>query len=113
VADTGVFRIGHQVWQRAAITAATTYLREVLARQPDDLRVKALYEGLLEVLEPNRRVLRLQRELSDAHGIPIQERRRVERRTGVDRRRKVLELPEELERRGQSDRRRNPDRRKP
>jgi hypothetical protein len=113
VADSGIFKIGHQVWQRAAITAAASYLREVLARDPNDLRVKALYEGLLEVLEPNRRVLRLQRELSDAHGIPIKERRRVERRSGVDRRRKVLELPEELERRGQADRRGPKDRRKP
>jgi hypothetical protein len=113
VADTGIFKIGHQVWQRAAVTAAASYLREVLAREPNDLRVKALYEGLLEVLEPNRRVLRLQRELSDAHGIPITERRRVERRSGVDRRRKVLELPEELERRGQAERRGNKDRRKP
>jgi hypothetical protein len=113
VADQGIFRIGHQVWQRAAVTAAAAYLREVLAKQPDDLRVKALYEGLLEVLEPNRRVLRLQRELSDAHGIPLKERRRVERRAGVERRKKRLELPEELERRALADRRAGRDRRKP
>ena len=113
MADTGIFRIGHQVWQRAAVTAAASFLREHLAKQPDDLRVKALYEGLLEVLEPNRRVLRLQRELSDAHGIPIKERRRVERRTGVERRKKALDLPAELERRAQGDRRAGKDRRKP
>jgi hypothetical protein len=113
VADSGIFRIGHQVWQRAAVTAAAAYLREVLAKQPDDQRVKALHEGLLEVLEPNRRVLRQQRELSDAHGIPVKERRRVERRTGVVRRKKPLELPEELERRAPADRRVGRDRRKP
>jgi hypothetical protein len=85
----------------------------VLAKQPHDQRVKALREGLREVLEPNRRVLRQQRELSDAHGMPVKERRRVERRTGVVRRKKPLELPEELERRALSDRRAGRDRRKP
>jgi hypothetical protein len=112
VADTGVFHIGHQVWQRAQITAAAAYLREILAGKPDDARVKALHEGLLEVLDPHRRVLRLQREMAAA-GVPLQERRRVERRTGAERRKKHMDLPDELERRSSVERRRGQDRRKP
>jgi hypothetical protein len=113
VADTGVFRIGQEAWQRAQIIAAASYLREVLAREPDNVRVKVLHEGLLEVLDPKRRLLRQQRELAIAAAIPVQERRRTERRTGAERRKKTLELPEELERRGGVERRTGRDRRKP
>jgi hypothetical protein len=113
VTDTGIFRLGHQVWQRAQITAAASYLREVLAREPDNARVKALYEGLLEVLDPHRRVLRMQRELAEAGAkLPMRERRRTERRSGVDRRQKHMDVPEELDRRSKSERRAG-DRRKP
>jgi hypothetical protein len=112
VADTGVFRLGHQVWQRANITAAAAYLREVLAREPDNSRVKALYDGLLDVMEPTRRVLRQQRELATVAGIARQ-RRATERRAARERRLVNLGPPEGSERRAGKERRSGKDRRTP
>jgi len=98
-------------WQRANVLAAAQYLRDVVARAPDDAKAQSAYQGLLEVLEPSRRTVRQQRELSEAAresvrlrekragaerraaerrrvnlGPPADERRRTERRTGRDRR---------------------------
>ena len=112
MADTGIFKIGSQVWQRANITAAASYLREVLAREPDNGRVRTLHDGLLDVLEPTRRVLRQQRDMAVVAAI-AKERRAVERRVGVERRQKHLDLPQELERRANAERRTGRDRRKP
>lgn len=112
MADTGIFKISHQVWQRANIAAATAYLREVLAREPDNARVKALYEGLLDVVEPTRRVLRQQRELASATRLAQQERRRLaERRRTGERRQGTLGAPSGQERRSGVDRRTGRDRR--
>ncbi len=113
MADTGIFKISHQVWQRANIAAATAYLREVLARDPDNARVKALYEGLLDVVEPTRRVLRQQRELATATTHAQQERRRLaERRRAGERRQRALGAPQGGERRSGAERRTGGDRRK-
>ena len=112
MADPGIFRIGHQVWQRANVTAAAAYLRELLAADPDNTRLKVLYEGLLDVMDPTRRVLRQQRELARVAAV-AKERRGTERRAGRDRRKTRMELPAELERRSGSDRRSGRDRRKP
>jgi hypothetical protein len=71
-------------WQRASVLAAAHYLRDVVTRRPDDSRAQAAYEGLLEVLEPARRTIRQQRELSEAARLSIMPR---EKRAGVDRRR--------------------------
>ncbi len=49
-------------WQRASVQAAANYLREQIAAGADDVRSKAVYEGLLDVLDPARRTARLQRE---------------------------------------------------
>jgi len=106
VADNGIFRMSHQVWQRANVMAAAGYLREVMSREPDNARVKALYDGLLEVIEPTRRVLRQQRELAAA-----KERRQAERRAGRDRRQFGLGPPGASERRSGHDRRTGGDRR--
>jgi hypothetical protein len=111
MADTGIFRIGHQVWQRANITAAAAYLREVLAREPDNTRVKVLHDGLLDVLEPGRRLVRQQRELAAIAGIARQ-RRATERRASRERRAVNLAPPEGKERRGGTERRTGRDRRK-
>jgi hypothetical protein len=111
VADTGIFKISHQVWQRANIAAATAYLREVLAKDPDNARVKALYEGLLDVVEPTRRVLRQQRELATA-ALTTQERRRLGERRRVERRQQGLGAPHGQERRSGAERRSGKDRRK-
>ena len=82
--DTGIFKSSHQVWQRANIAAATAYLREVLARDPDDARVKAIYEGLLDVVEPTRRIERQQRAAGAPQG--LERRSGGDRRAGKDRR---------------------------
>ena len=110
MADTGVFRTGS--WQRTNVNAAAAYLREILAREPGNLRVKALYDGLLDVLEPTRRVVRLQRELATATTAAKQERRRQERRSGDDRRQHELPGLGDLERRSGRDRRTGRDRRR-
>jgi hypothetical protein len=112
MADTGIFRIGHQVWQRANITAAAAYLREVLAREPDNTRVKVLHDGLLDVMEPTRRLLRQQRELATVAGIARQ-RRASERRAARERRALNLAPPQGKERRTGADRRSGRDRRTP
>jgi hypothetical protein len=71
-------------WQRANVLAAAQYLRDIVARRPDDAKAPAVYEGLLEVLEPARRTIRQQRELSEAARLSVMSR---EKRTGIDRRR--------------------------
>ena len=114
MADAGIFRTAHHVWQRASIMAAANYLREHLTRAPDDPRVKSLYDGLLEVLDPSRRMVRIQRELaatSAAAKASRAKRSGHERRAGRNRRRADLGPPEGLERRKGGDRRSGKDRR--
>ena len=99
-------------WQRASVLAAAQYLREVVTHRPDDKKAKTLYEGLLEVLEPARRTIRQQRELSQAARLSVTAREKrlgVERRRS-DRRRANLGPPAGVERRG-VERRRGRDRR--
>lgn len=113
--DSGIFKTGHQVWQRANIMAAANYLREQLARTPEDFRLKSLYEGLLEVLDPSRRTVRIQRErhaAAQASKIVKVERRMRERRGGVERRASNVGAPNGIERRSGHDRRTGRDRRK-
>jgi hypothetical protein len=71
-------------WQRANVLAAAQYLRDIVARRPDDAKGHAVYEGLLEVLEPARRTIRQQRELSEAARLSVMSR---EKRAGTERRR--------------------------
>ena len=75
-------------WQRASILAAAEYLREILRRAPADPKAQMVYDGLLEVLEPSRRVVRQQREMSAARSVvPVREQRKGgDRRAGRDRR---------------------------
>ena len=74
-------------WQRANIQAAASYLRERISKGDDDRRTKAIYEGLLEVLDPTRRATRVQREMAAAAkaAVTVQEAR--DRRALADRRR--------------------------
>jgi hypothetical protein len=96
-------------WQRANIQAAVTYLREQM-KGDVDTRVKTVYEGLLEVLEPARRTVRLQREAAESlkASVPVavtrERRHRIERRS-ADRRELSLGPP------GGVERRRSPERR--
>lgn len=78
-----------QGWQRTNVVAAANCLREHLARAPDDARLRAAYEGLLDLLDPSRVLARRQRELAEAarQAAPIKtERRQRDRRKGQDRR---------------------------
>jgi hypothetical protein len=75
-------------WQRASILAALNYLKDIgrLGQNPQAL---ALAQGLMEVLEPSRRTIRLQREAAQAATAGAQsgrERRTRERRRNPDRR---------------------------
>jgi len=103
-------------WQQANIQAAATYLRERIAAGATDARTKAVYEGLLEVLDPNRRKIRLQRELAEsakaAVTVQTSRERRAQDRRGARPDRRVANLgpPGGVERR-KGDRRRGMDRR--
>lgn len=103
-------------WQRANIQAAASYLRERISAGASDAKTKAVYEGLLDVLEPARRATRLQREAAIAAQAaatvkPARERRtKAQRRSMRDRRLHNLGSPAGVERRG-GDRRSGRDRR--
>jgi hypothetical protein len=71
-------------WQRANVLAAAQYLRDVVVGRPGDVKAQAIYEGLLEVLEPARRTIRQQRELTEAARLSVMSR---EKRAGSERRR--------------------------
>lgn len=85
MADSGIFRINPlQGWQRDAILKATQLIRDRFGNPPVDPVAKLAHDGLLEVLDPARRTVRLQREMSEATRKAAQtaraERRARERR---------------------------------
>ena len=93
-------------WQRSNILGALNYLKHI-GGLAQNTQATALADGLLEVLEPSRRTIRLQREAAKAATAGAQAGR--ERRTGRDRRgedRRKQQLPfSGPDRRGGSDRR--------
>jgi hypothetical protein len=104
------------LWQRQAVLAAAALLRERFGSIASDTKAKAVHDALLEVLDPQRRAIRQQREMSSAAGkaavVLRSERRgnRQERRMGVDRRQVDRGAPMGIERRngprrGRDDRR--------
>lgn len=101
-------------WQRANIVSAVIYLREQIAKGGQDQRVRAVYEGLMDVLDPTRRAVRQQREMATAAKAAAKtarERRiKRDRRASGDRRRINLGPPAD-ERRSGKDRRFGVDRR--
>jgi hypothetical protein len=106
-----------QPWQRTNVLAAATYLREQLAKTPDDLRCRSMYEGLLDVLDPARRAGRAQRELAEAAKsaaatLRRERRRERDRRAGGDRRERAEGPRAGVERRVIPDRRSGRDRRR-
>ena len=86
MADSGIFRLSPlQGWQRDAILKAASFLREKYGNPPADGSARMAHDGLLEVLDPSRRTVRLQKEMSDAaKGAVLTSR--TERRAGRDRR---------------------------
>jgi len=75
-------------WQRASILGALNYLKDI-ARLGQNPQAQLLATGLMEVLEPSRRTIRLQREAAQAATAGAQsgrERRTRDRRHKSDRR---------------------------
>jgi hypothetical protein len=99
-------------WQRANVLAAAQYLRDIVSRSPGDLKAQTVYQGLVEVLEPARRAIRQQRELSEAarSSVTMREKRTGAERRRTDRRRVNLGPPGGVERR-KTERRSGRDRR--
>lgn len=91
MADSGIFRINPlQGWQREAILKAAAFLREKHGNPPSDAMARRAHDGLLEVLDPARRTIRLQRELTAATrkaALTEKAERRVRERRSVERRR--------------------------
>ncbi len=103
MADAGTSR-PLQGWQRANVVTAANYLRDLLTRVPNNVRLRAVHDGLVEALDPARRVLRLQREAADAAAaakttVRVEKRSGGDRRSGVDRRVVNLGTPGGTERR--------------
>jgi hypothetical protein len=117
-ADSRLKYIVGMSWQSTNLQAAAGYLRERIAAGDSSPRTKAIYDGLLEVLDPTRRATRVQREMASATKMVAaaaaakfeRERGAVQRR-GLDRRRMNLGSPNGVERR-RGDRRIGADRRK-
>lgn len=90
MADSGIFRINPlQGWQREAILKAAALLREKFGNPPSDLPARLAHDGLLEVLDPARRTVRLQKEMSAATrkaAMTAQAERRARERRAADRR---------------------------
>jgi hypothetical protein len=98
-------------WQRASILAAANYLKATGVT--GDARAQALCQGLLEVLEPSRRTIRLQKESAEsakAAAVAGHDRRAADRRRVPDRRKRNVGRPGG-ERRSGHDRRSGRDRR--
>ena len=104
-------------WERANIQAAASYLRERMTQGAIDAKTKTVYEGLLEVLDPTRRAVRVQREQSAAAKAAVTVQANRERRAAAERRRlsdrRTLDLgsPTGVERRAAVERRAGRDRR--
>ena len=116
MAESGIFRTpALQGWQRTNVIAAANCLREQIVRNPDDPRLRAAYEGLLDLLDPSRLLARKQREQAEAarHAATAvkNERRRQERRSGERRKASLGPPPPGTERR-QAERRSARDRRR-
>ena len=115
MADSGVFRINPlQGWQREAILKAAQLLRDRFGNPPVDAQARSAHDGLLEVLDPSRRTVRLQKELSEAtRKATMTERaeRRARERRASDRRKVNLGPPPGEPERRKGERRTGGDRR--
>lgn len=78
-------------WQRATILAALNYLKEI-GRTGQSPQAQVLATGLLEVLEPSRRTVRLQREAAQSAtaGAQAGRERRTRERRRADRRKEQI-----------------------
>ena len=106
---SGIFRINAlQSWQREAILKAAQLLRDRFGNPPSDPQVRGAHDGLLEVLDPARRTIRLQKEMSEAtRKAAISEKtdRRIKERRGNDRRKVNIGPPPNIPERRAGERR--------
>jgi hypothetical protein len=97
MAESGIYRNNPlQGWQRDAILKAAQMICERFGDPPVDTAAKQAHDGLLEVLDPARRTVRLQREMSEATrkaALTEGAERRVGERRASDRRRANLGPP--------------------
>lgn len=117
MAESGIYRTpALQGWQRTNVVAAANCLREQIARTPDDPKLRAAYEGLLDLLDPSRLLARKQRQMADAARQAAtalrNERRTNERRANADRRKRNLGPPPPGIERRKGERRTGADRRR-
>ena len=109
MADSGIFRINPlQGWQRDAILKAAQLIRDRFGNPPADAQAKQAHDGLLEVLDPARRTVRMQREMSEAtRKAALTERaeRRARERRANDRRKTNVGPPPGMPERRKGDRR--------
>ena len=108
MADSGIFRINPlQGWQRDAILKAAQLIRDRFGNPPMDPLAKSAHDALLEVLDPARRTVRMQREMSEATrkaALTARAERRARERRANERRKANVGSPSRVERRT-SDRR--------
>lgn len=102
------------LWQRQAVLTAASFLRERFEAS-GDAHARAVHDALLEVVEPKRRALRLQREMSKAADraaltMKTERRSRPRERRSADRRMFDMGPPAGVERR-KTDRRGRSERR--
>jgi hypothetical protein len=109
MADSGIFRINPlQSWQREAILKAAQLMRDRFGNPPVDSQARAAHDGLLEVLDPARRTVRLQKELSEATrkaALTEKTERRARERRATDRRKTNLGPPAGVPERRRGERR--------
>ena len=109
MADSGVFRINPlQGWQREAILKAAQLMRDRFGNPPVDAQARSAHDALLEVLDPARRTVRLQRELSEATrkaALTEKTERRQKERRATDRRKANLGPPTGVPERRKGERR--------
>jgi hypothetical protein len=116
MAESGIYRTAAlHGWQRTNVIAAANCLREQISRTPDDPKLFAAYEGLLDLLDPSRLLARRQRQMADAarHAASaIRNERRATERRSADRRKMNLGAPASGIERRRSERRTGQDRRR-
>lgn len=109
MADSGIFRINPlQAWQREAILKAAQLMRDRFGNPPVDAQARGAHDGLLEVLDPARRTVRLQRELSEATrkaALTEKTERRARERRAVERRKANVGPPQGVPERRRTERR--------
>ena len=72
-------------WERSAIEAAAEYLRGLIENGATDYRTKSVYDGLVDMLDPVRHAMRIQRAVSADAAVAIMRAGR-DRRNATNRR---------------------------